>query len=757
MLKLAGFLLLVCLFLLVGEIALDNPPGAFAFAAKAIGTLGTLVGIAAGVVGLRERRKGPLRPLAISSPRLKSTQLLVDRDEQVAEVVQRIEQFEVVNCHGPRGSGKSYMLQYLTDVVNGHRKPNASHTWPQDASAALYFDLSDAIGFEGLEEEVCRAAFGDQGTWRQFIDYVQREYRGQATLLVLDNVNSPSLWTPLGSATFQYLQDRPGDLVVLGSIEPLRFDNLDIGEVNIGGLAFDAFVELAKLEGLSLDERHIVELHDQWGGLPYYAGPRGTRHAALTERVELEAGTKRLLAYAALLAIVTRRIPRGVLEHCPISEFGTHLRRAIDEKLLVPTADGGSLTMHDIARDDTLRLFDSEVSEAASMLFERYRQRGEASSAAIFAMFCDPQRVGEENFDAVMEPVIRAAMDSRNYGLLESLHEKSRSNERLLEFLFKDRARSDLFSMGRVVQLAGLGHYDAAEEELLGTSITASRDWSTSASTLQLELRYQQLDIAHLLNRYEEASNGFKELARIGELADDRELHARCVWAQAHVLRHQGRDLDLAMTLFDRAEDLAEQLDLLSVKSLSVTGASMIKVFRESVPDDEEKRLEDLEQAVAARHAHDGHMLGIWTALAQVDWIRGRKEKAMERVVDAIQKARSLNDRLLYDLLFERAEFLRLTGDSAGALEDYDRAFRFGMGNHDRNLISISLLGLVLADLALGCWEYHSSKLEARGSALRARNIAMEADIQVTKQLAEAVVAKLDGALVELPTRLINF
>lgn len=757
MLKFAGFLLLVCLFLFAGGVVLANPPEAFALVARGLGTLAALVGIVAGVVGLREGRRGPPRPLAIRSPRLKAAQPLVDRDEQVAAMVQRIEQFEVVNCNGPRGAGKSYMLQYLTDVVNGHRKPNVNHTWPHDASVALYFDLSDAIGFKGLEEEVCRAAFGDQGTWRQFIGYVQREYRGRTTLLILDNVNSPSLWTPLGSATFQYLQARPGDSVVLGSIEPLRFDNLDIGEVNIGGLAFDAFAELAKLEGLLTNDREIIELHDQWGGLPYYAGPRGTRHAALAERVELAAGTRRLLAYAALLAVVTRRIPRSILEQCPISDFEANLNRAIDEKLLVPTADGGSLTMHDIARDDTLRIFDSEVSDAALMLFERRRQRGEAVSAAIFAMFADPQRIGEENFDAITEPVIREAMDSRNYGLLESLYEKSRSNEGLLEFLFKNRIRSDLFSMGRVVQLAGIGHYEAAEEELLGTSITAISDWSTSASTLQLELRYQQLDIAHLLNRYEEAAIGFEELACIASSTGERELHARCVWAQAHVLRHQGRDLDRAMALFRQAENLADQLDLLSVKSLSITGASMIKVFRESVPDVEEERLEDLEQAVAARQAHDGHMLGIWTALAQVDWIRGRKETAMERVEDAIEKARSLNDRLLYDLLFERAEFLRLGGDGGAALEDYDRAFRFGMGNHDRNLISISLLGLVLADIALGRWEYHSSKLEARGSALRARSIAMEADIQVTKQLAEVVVAKLDGALVELPTRLINF
>jgi tetratricopeptide (TPR) repeat protein len=183
----------------------------------------------------------------------------------------------------------------------------------------------------------------------------------------------------------------------------------------------------------------------------------------------------------------------------------------------------------------------------------------------------------------------------------------------------------------------------------------------------------------------------------------------------------------------------------------------MIKVFWGSVPDDEEERLERLEQAVVTSQSYDGHLLGIWTALAQVDWIRGREEKALRTIEDAIDKASMLNDRLLYDLVFERAEFRRLTGKGAAALEDYDRAFRFGLGNRDRNMTSIALLGLVLADLSLGRWQYHGSRLEARGSALRARTIASEADIRVTAELAEKVVASLDGGLVELPTRLINF
>lgn len=753
----AGFLFLVCVLLIASSAFVEDPPGFLSFAAKAVGALAAVIGIGSGIVTIRESRDHPPAPIDVRSPKLRSGRTIVDRAEQVADLTEKLEEHGVVNCHGPRGAGKTFVLQYLTDVVNGHRQPNPDHTWPRNLSAALYFDLADAIGFGGIESQVCRASFGQDGSWGQFIGYVNKRHPGPV-LIVLDNVNSPSLWKPVGKAVGEYLLAREHDKLLLGSIERLRLDNEEVGEVDIGGLDVAAFTELVHLEGLPLQEPEIIDLHTQWDGLPYYAGPRGAPHAALAERVELATGTRRLAAYAALIAVTVRRIPLAELRRCPIADFDTHLEDAIGELLVEPTPEGRFLTMHDIAREEALAQFQPEVMEAAAILFKRAHQRDEGPKAAVFAMFSAPRQLGVGRFDEVLSPTVRDAVEARDYTFLETLHERSRANERVLEFLAEDRERSDLFSYGRAAQLAGLGSYEDAEEEILETSVATIRDGAdVEASELQLELKYLQIDIGHLLNRYEESAIGFEGLAETARANGNEELRARCIWAQAHVLRHQGRELERALALFEQAESLSEDLNILSVKSLSIVGASMIKVFFESVPDDEEERLEGLEQEIATAQSHDGHMLGIWKALAQVDWIRGHGEAAMKRVEAAIEKARATNDRLLYDLLFERAEFLRLGGDGSAALKDYDRAYRFGTGNRDRNMTSIALLGLVLADISLDRWEYHSSQLEARGSALHARNIAAKADIQVTKQLAENVVAKLDGAMVELPTRLINF
>lgn len=755
--KALGILLLALAVLVVTALFQADPPMFLAAAAKFVAALAGALTIITGMLKLAERGGGTPQPVDIRSPKLREDQPIFDREEQVADLTSKIGRRVVVNCHGPRGSGKSYVLQYLADVVNGHRKPSSGHSWPRSVSAALYFDLSDAVGFGGIESQICRATFGENGTWRQFIGYVERELSGRHALLILDNVNARSLWSPVGKAVNEYLLARQGDTLVVGSIDSLRFDTRNVAEVKIPGLDIASFGELAAHEGVALDGDSLVELHTQWGGLPYYAGPRGTRHAALAERAELAPGTRRLAAYAALIAVVRRRIDVRELSRCPIADFDAHLDAALRERLLTPTADPQLLTMHDLARDDVLENFDQEIRGAAAMLFERARGRGNDVDAAVFAMFADPARIGAERFDSALLPAIRGAVDSRDYALLESLYEKSRANEPLLEFLASDSARSDLFSLGRASQLAGVGDYEAAELELAETSITSRGHRATLSTELQLELRYLQADLGHLLNRYELAALEFAKLAETARSGGYERLRARCVWAQGHVLRHQGRDLDRAMALFRSAEQLATFLDMVSVKSQSVTNAACVKVFLDAVPEDEEDRLARIEEEVAASHAHSGHMLGIWKAEAQVHWVRGRADRAMAKVEDTIGKATALNDRLLYDLYFERAEFTRLSGEGAAAIDDYARALRFARGNRDRNLIANAMLGLVLADVSTGGWGYHGSKLEALGAAMEARAIASEADIQITMQLAGRVVSRLEGGIVDLPTRLIVF
>lgn len=693
------------------------------------------------------------------TPRLLKDERLINRSDEMRDLVERIDACRAVGFHGPHGAGKSFLLGHLADVVNGHRPPAPGQPKPRRVAAALYFDLADAAGFAGVQAQICRAALGDaEATWDDFMRSVKRSFKRRRVLLILDNVNSPGLWRQLGEAAYQYVASRPNDRIVFGSIDPVTLGNLDVEHVRMVGLDLAATKELVATRGVQMSCEELVDLHGECNGLPLYVrlltvygdgGRSGHGTAVIDEQLipELPPDARQLLSYASLMALIERRISVGELQRCPLADLEDQLEITENRTLItwIPDDDGRHFKLHDIVRDKALRALDPEVSEAALFLLERACERGRLEHAALYAMFADPEAIGATRFDELLEQVIRTAVKARNYALLGNLHARAHEHTRILRFLSADQGRSDLFCYARASELAGLGRYTDAEEEVLSSSVVRTRWQRGSHGTdLQADLRFLQADVAHLLNRYDEAAQMFEELGDWAAAASRPGLHARCVWGHGHVLRHQGRDLEHALRLFEQAARLADAAGELFPKAYSITGATGIKVLTGVVPPDEEQTLADIEREIAATSTHDGYMLEVWKSQAQVAWLRGRRQVAADIVDAAIERARALNDRLLYNLHFERAEFARLSGDDATALEDYRRVLQFGRGNRDRNLIVNALLGLVLLDLSAGRWLHHGTVDEARAAVLEAREVAVEADIQVTAGIADAVAAMLD-------------
>jgi tetratricopeptide (TPR) repeat protein len=290
-----------------------------------------------------------------------------------------------------------------------------------------------------------------------------------------------------------------------------------------------------------------------------------------------------------------------------------------------------------------------------------------------------------------------------------------------------------------------MGRYADAEEALEASNISYVR-WNRleSRSDLHAEMRYLQADVLHLRNRYDESAQAFEELAAWAEWAGLSVLRARCVWAQGHVLRHQGQDLDRSLRLFADAEILAGDLGELDLKAYAVTSATAIKVFQGDVPTDEAQRLDRIEAELAATSTHDGLLIKVWKAQAQVSWYSGHHDGALAIIEAAIESAQARNDRALYNLYFERAEYRRLGGDSDPAIADYQRVLEFGEDNGDRNLVANALLGRALAALSNTRSNLRSVSHEAREAALRARTLAWEADIHATARNAERVTMVVD-------------
>lgn len=723
------------------------------------GGLSAAAALTATALAVWQVRSQRQQPLDLQAPNLMKDDRLINRSDEMQELVEQIDEPKVVNCNGPRGAGKSFLLEHLADVINGHRRPANGHGKPRRAKVALYFDLADAAGFEEVASQVCQAALGKaDATWGDFVGLIQRRFKGRRVVLILDNVNSPGLWRPLGKAVYNYLASRPNDKLVLGSIDPVVLSNLDIEHMPVSGLDLKATGELVAARGVEISDNELIELHNGCNGLPLYVRllaafgeevHSGPAAAVVDGQLvpDLPPTARQLLSYASLIALMNRRIPIRELERCSLTDLDGQLEIIERRTLMTPIPDDDSrhFKLHDVVRDTALRVLEPEVSEASLLLFERAWEESQPEHAALYGMFADPEEVGTERLHELLEQVVQTAVKARNYALLGNLHIRAREHSRILQFIAADQRRADLFCFARSSELAGLGRYKEAEDELLSSSIVRMR-WQQDpeASDLQADLRFLQADVAHLLNRYDEAAQMFHEL---GEWALDTKrpgLRARCVWGHGHVLRHQGRELQRALELFELATQLADAAGELFPKVYSVTGATGIKILMENVPADEEQRLARIEREIATASAHDGHLLEVWKSQAQVAWFRGENKTAVEIVDAATERALALNDRLLYNFYFERAEYDRFHDDLTDALAGYRRVLDFGVGNGDRNLISNALLGLVLVELSAEQWLHHGSADAARASVLRARQISTEADIQITAGIADKVASMLE-------------
>jgi tetratricopeptide (TPR) repeat protein len=724
------------------------------------GVAAVVVAIIGVVLAYRQGREQQPDVSKLTSSELQQKDRLINRDVEMRDLVARIDEHPVVGCHGPRGAGKSFLLKHLADVANGNRRASHGQPKPKHVSAALYFDLAAAAGFADVCSQICGEALGaSDGHWSDFVAYVSRQFKTRRVILILDNVNSSGLWRELGEAVYTYLATREKDKVILGSIDPVVLGNEDVQHIPVQGLDLAATKEFVARRGVTLSCKELTELHGECRGLPLYLRvlsaygekPSGQGTAVIDEQLipELPAETRRLLSYTALVGLITRRISHTELAQFPLAHLDDQLE-IVEKRTLVTEIPGSSdryFEIHDILRDTALRVLASDVASAALILFEREYARGQLEHAVLFAMFADPRAIGMGRLQDLLETIIRTAVNARNYALLGNLYTRAHEHTKILLFISADQERADLFRFARASELAGLGRYEEAEEELLSSSVVRARlSPDTEDTELQTDLRFLQADVAHLLNRYDESAQMFADLGSWAASRGRITLHALCAWGQAHVLRHQGRDLEQALRLFKVSAELSDAAGELFPKVKATTGAIGIKVLVGDVCDDDENTLALLEREIAASSSHDGYMLEVWKYQAQIAWLHGRSQEAAEIIGHALERARALNDRLLYNLYFERGDFARLTGDYPSALQDYGRVLEFGEGNRDRNLITSALLGIVLVELAMGQWVDHITREDARSSVLRARQVAVDADIEITASTAEAVIAMMDGA-----------
>jgi tetratricopeptide (TPR) repeat protein len=768
---LAATLLLAGIVLIALAAWRDHTLPGFTIAIAVVGLIGTVVAIINGLLSIRSARFPSRRPrAALLEPRLTHADSFVDRGPETDILVDAIESHSVTNLHGRKGSGKSHFLAFVSDVANGHRKPGANRSALRRLTdyQVLYFDLSDAMGFDDIVKRLFLANFPDQpASWEQLTHIVGTSFGQRPVILILDNVNSEGISTSLGRAIYYYLAHRPSDRVVLGSIRPISFVNLDVHRLPFDGFNQAAITEFASASNVQLSSDQLEAIRASSDGLPIFLRllfahwdhgakiPPGTANGIrvlLREAIapRLIEDARQLLVGIALLSILNAEVIGDDLRRLPISGLEEALEelRAYSLINVRHRAATRVVKLHDLVRDAVIEVLDAAVGPMARDLAVAAEKRGADREAALLWLFAAPNGLDAE---ATRERVISAilvAVDAKDYPFLSSVALIAATRAEVKKIGLGHVRLSDALIFAEASAFTGVGKYEEALISLEGLSAATARKLQAADgefSLLEFELAYLQANLLHLQNRYDEALDAFGALRAVTEHPDFESDAARLEFAIGHVLRHQARDLDGAMRHFRAAESMAIEAGDLPTELSSVTGRIGTQVYLDQLPDQAGDELLAFESRLTGDSRHRNYLPKIWKSLAQVYFHDGQTALAFEHINRAIRGTLEFNDRLLFNYRFERGEFSRLDGSYDDALDDYCYVLESGRSNGDRNLVANALLGIVETELSSGRLAFHRSKADMRGSILLARATAVDADILATRQQAERTLGRLEG------------
>ncbi|MGJ8690793.1 MAG: hypothetical protein ACSHXZ_14885 [Gammaproteobacteria bacterium] len=702
----------------------------------------------------------------LTGPNLTPLDPVVDRTTETENLVQFIEDHQAINLHGRKGSGKSHFLSFVADCSNGHRKIGDKHTSLKNLKnyRAVYVDLSESLGFEDVLKQIFSARFPSQTpSWSLLIDNIDDVFGASPVILILDNVNAEGVWGPIGRALYAYLARRPDDRIVLGSIQAIRFHNLNLEHIEFGAFNTDAIGELARSSGIELNADELATLEGKTDGLALFlrllfthwdqnrgvpAGTSASVRLFLVEAIlpRLDVESIELLVAIALASVANPEVDVTDLKHLPIDASAHRIQRLRAFSLLVRRERNGRelLKTHDLIRDAVVDLCSEQVEPLAEALSKIAMRRGDDQQAALYSLYCHPKILSSEEKLSLIRRTITNAVRIKAYPLLATLSLIWQSRAAVKEAALNDDELHYALLLGRSNAFAGVGDYQAAITSLNDGSANLFRKLSSGAklSPVEFELALLHADLIHLQNKYDEALNDLYMLQQ--HLADHPDYRAKIEWMIGHVMRHQGINIDEALSQFAKSHSLAVEAGDVSTEIASLTGQCTIQVLRQEDVTALQSALNDIETRISGKASQHAYLPKLWKSQAQIAFNSGNVGQARKLIEQAISRALENNDRLLFNYHFERAEFSRLSGDHTAAIKDYEIVLNFGRENGDRNLIANALLGISEAETSYGNPIFHKSDADMRASILQSRAIAADADIQLTVKQAEMTLTRFE-------------
>ena len=656
-----------------------------------------------------------------------------DRKEQLCFLIDAIRRDnKIINVYGKKGIGKSYFLKYFSDLVNNKISIKETDKFKYRElknlrkeirnSYVIYYEVNEYTKESEIINDFSSnyANRFSKNPYKSFKNMIRNLFLYKKLIIIFDNITNECLENTIENIISNLLPYSKKLVFIIGSVDYLTFPKLNINKSKIEITEFGKYeIEEYSINcGNKLTEDKLNNIVDISNGLPIIVDLMISNNSynffnyvldkyieSLFNKIRTDNPyLSRVLLLLSLLSIVNSNVSLSLLNS--VTKNTNINRKSVQElnslSVIKYNEKDDTIKVHDIIRDYLVyEHAQRDYYDLIEQLVNYYKGIDDYASCSVYSILLEKEDYYK--YKSIIKECIVNALDSENYAFLLAIG----------IHYFKSIPQEDdnmfyLISYGYISALLSVGDYPSAkrfcDEKRLSLNGAVNEN--------QIDLALEIANLHHLQSDYLVAIELYKVLLKI--CIEDRshnECIANCYLKIAHAYRHIA-DYINAQEFYFLAIKNTKNKDIIVSAYLEL---SVIYLFDSNLlkNDPNFKNMDDLFNKIKELLGDDKNSLQLLYLRNYARYLLSKQDihYYSDTILDYLNQAllgyEQLKKRLIYTMNFEFGEYYRMCSKNEKAIDYYRESLRFSYRNGDKNLETMSYIGIVLSELQCGI-HYHT-------------------------------------------------
>lgn len=670
---------------------------------------------------------------------LSDHQKFTDRKKQLNLLVTTIVNgSRIINVYGKKGIGKSYFLKYFSDLVNKKisKKEITSSKYYElknirkqiKKSYVIYYELNEYTKESEIISDFT-STFANRfskNPYKSFKNIIRNLFYYKKIIIIFDNITNECLENAVESIINSLLPYSKKLVFVVGSIDYLTFPKLNGSKIKIQVDEFgkSEIEEYSINCGNQLTEDNLNSIINVSNGLPILVDLMISNKSYnvfnevlekyienLFNQIKLsDQYLAKILITLSLLSLVNSNVSLSLLNS--ISDEILVNRQSVQKlnmlSVIKYNEKEDSIKVHDIIRDYLVYEYaQRDYYDLIEQLVNYYIQKKDYDSCSVYSVLLN--RKSYDKCKSIIKKCVEKAMETENYSYLLAL-----GNHYFKSIVPEDNSMFYLISYGYISALLSVGDYPSAkkfcDEKKLALTVAVDEN--------QMDLALQIANLYHLQSNYLLAIDSYNILLGLNNKSiKNNEYASNCYLKIAHAYRHMA-EYDEAQKYYFLAIENTRNKAVIITAYLEL---SVIYLFNNKLLNDNpyfdnlDELFDRAEKLLKEDNNHSLYLLYLRNYARYLISIDDNSQ-FIDTIFNCLNKAlkgyEQLKKRLIYTMNFEFGEYYRRLCDNEKSIEYYNISLFFSYRNGDKNLETMSYIGIILSELQCGIHYFTKSKKE---------------------------------------------